>query len=67
MAIVNLLVVIPVMTNAYVCHFNVQPIYNELDGRSPQKMNRVARITIVVTVVYDFTFFFRIFVVWKEH
>ncbi|XP_057543897.1 amino acid transporter AVT6E-like [Amaranthus tricolor] len=50
MAIVNLLVVIPVMTNAYVCHFNVQPIYNELDGRSPQKMNRVARITIVVTV-----------------
>ncbi|XP_010687664.2 amino acid transporter AVT6E [Beta vulgaris subsp. vulgaris] len=57
-AIVNLLVVIPVMTNAYVCHFNVQPIYNELDGRSPQKMNRVVRITTLVTVViYGFTAF----------
>ncbi|CAO2815205.1 unnamed protein product [Amaranthus hypochondriacus] len=57
-AIVNLLVVIPVMTNAYVCHFNVQPIYNELDGRSPEKMNRVVRITTVVTVlVYGFTAF----------
>ncbi|XP_052876326.1 amino acid transporter AVT6E-like [Gossypium arboreum] len=22
----------PIMTNAYVCHFNVQPIYNELEG-----------------------------------
>ncbi|PPS05696.1 hypothetical protein GOBAR_AA14949 [Gossypium barbadense] len=32
MAILDLLVVIPIMTNAYVCHFNVQPIYNELEG-----------------------------------
>jgi amino acid permease len=39
------------MTNAYVCHFNVQPIYNELEGRSPQKMNRVGRITTVLCVV----------------
>ncbi|KAK5839807.1 hypothetical protein PVK06_008647 [Gossypium arboreum] len=31
MAILDLLVVIPIMTNAYVCHFNVQPIYNELE------------------------------------
>ncbi|KAK5770985.1 hypothetical protein PVK06_047152 [Gossypium arboreum] len=45
MAILDLLVVIPIMTNAYVCHFNVQPIYNELEGRSPQKMNQVGRIT----------------------
>lgn len=50
-AILDLLVVIPIMTNAYVCHFNVQPIYNELDGKSPQKMNLVSRITTVLCVV----------------
>ncbi|XP_042517298.1 amino acid transporter AVT6E [Macadamia integrifolia] len=50
-AIMDLLVVIPIMTNAYVCHFNVQPIYNELEGRSPQKMNRVGRITTVLCVL----------------
>ncbi|KAJ6834202.1 putative sodium-coupled neutral amino acid transporter 6 [Iris pallida] len=50
-SILDLLVVIPIMTNAYVCHFNVQPIYNELDGRSPQKMNRVGRISTVMCVV----------------
>ncbi|KAK3200183.1 hypothetical protein Dsin_023598 [Dipteronia sinensis] len=50
-AIMDLLVVIPIMTNAYVCHFNVQPIYNELEGRSIQKMNRVGRITTVLCVV----------------
>ncbi|KAK6912258.1 Amino acid transporter, transmembrane domain [Dillenia turbinata] len=55
-AILDLLVVIPVMTNAYICHFNVPPIYNELKGRSPEKMNRVGRITTVVCVViYAFT------------
>jgi len=55
-AILDLLVVVPIMTNAYVCHFNVQPIYNELEGRSPQKMNRVGRITTAVCiVVYAFT------------
>ncbi|KAG8490950.1 hypothetical protein CXB51_014091 [Gossypium anomalum] len=51
MAIFDLLVVIPIMTNAYVCHFNVQPIYNELKGRSPQKMNQVGRITTALCVV----------------
>ncbi|OVA07445.1 Amino acid transporter [Macleaya cordata] len=50
-AILDLLVVIPIMTNAYVCHFNVQPIYNELEGRYPQKMNQVGRITTVLCVV----------------
>ncbi|KAA8540519.1 hypothetical protein F0562_024562 [Nyssa sinensis] len=50
-AILDLLVVIPIMSNAYVCHFNVQPIYNELEGRSTQKMNRVGRITTVLCVV----------------
>ncbi|GLU22034.1 hypothetical protein SLE2022_381340 [Rubroshorea leprosula] len=50
-AILDLLVVIPIITNAYVCHFNVQPIYNELEGCSPQKMNQVGRITTVLCVV----------------
>lgn len=50
-AILDLLVVIPIMMNAYVCHFNVQPIYNELEGRSPQKMNRVGRITTLLCIV----------------
>ncbi|KAJ4884786.1 Transmembrane amino acid transporter family protein [Raphanus sativus] len=50
-AVLDLLVVIPIMTNAYVCHFNVQPIYNELEGRTPAKMNRVGRITTAVCVV----------------
>ena len=50
-AILDLLVVIPIMTNAYVCHFNVQPIYNELERRTPQKMNRVGRITTVLCIV----------------
>ncbi|GAA0185320.1 amino acid transporter [Lithospermum erythrorhizon] len=50
-AILDLLVVIPVMANAYVCHFNVQPIYNELEGRSPQKMNQVSRMTTVICVL----------------
>lgn len=50
-AILDLLVVIPIMSNAYVCHFNVQPIYNELEGRSPQKMNRVGRFTTVLCIL----------------
>ncbi|KAJ8774280.1 hypothetical protein K2173_009711 [Erythroxylum novogranatense] len=49
-AILDLLVVIPIMSNAFVCHFSVPPIYNELEGRSPQKMNKVGRITTVVCV-----------------
>ncbi|CAN6449938.1 unnamed protein product [Victoria cruziana] len=49
-AILDLLVVIPIMTNAYVCHFNVQPIYNELEGRSVGKMNKVGRITTLLCV-----------------
>ncbi|KAK9677245.1 hypothetical protein RND81_11G130400 [Saponaria officinalis] len=57
-AIMDLLVVIPIMTNAYVCHFNVQPIYNELDNPSPRKMNQVGRMTTVICVlVYGFTAF----------
>ncbi|KVH99066.1 amino acid transporter AVT6E-like [Cynara cardunculus var. scolymus] len=50
-AILDLLVVIPIMSNAYVCHFNVQPIYNELEDRSPEKMNTVGRWTTVICVL----------------
>nr|XP_043618431.1 amino acid transporter AVT6E-like [Erigeron canadensis] len=50
-AVLDLLVVIPIMSNAFVCHFNLQPIYNELQGRSPVKMNKVGRITTVVCVL----------------
>ncbi|XP_022636901.1 amino acid transporter AVT6E-like isoform X2 [Vigna radiata var. radiata] len=42
-AILDFLVAIPIMTNAYVSQFNVPPIYNELEQRSPQKMNTVGR------------------------
>ncbi|PIN03591.1 Amino acid transporter protein [Handroanthus impetiginosus] len=50
-AILDFLVVIPIMLNAYVCHFNVQPIYNELEERSPRKMYRVGRITTIICVL----------------
>lgn len=42
------LFVIPSMTNSYVCHFNLQPIYKELKCH---KMNIVGRITTVLCVV----------------
>ncbi|WOK98282.1 hypothetical protein Cni_G06992 [Canna indica] len=55
-AILDLLVVVPIMTNAYVCHFNVQPIYNELKERTPEKMYLVSRIsTILCVAVYAST------------
>ncbi|KAK7402351.1 hypothetical protein VNO78_14549 [Psophocarpus tetragonolobus] len=55
-SILDLLVVIPIMTNAYVCHFNVQPIYNELQHPSPHTMNRVGRYTTVLCIlVYSST------------
>ncbi|XP_057856326.2 LOW QUALITY PROTEIN: amino acid transporter AVT6E [Cryptomeria japonica] len=50
-AILDLLVVIPIMTNAYICHFNIHPIYNELQGRTPAKMNKVGRITTVLCIL----------------
>ncbi|CAN6459530.1 unnamed protein product [Victoria cruziana] len=55
-AVFDLLVVIPIMTNAYICHANVQPIYNELEERSAEKMKKVGRISAVLSVVvYAFT------------
>ncbi|KAJ3679154.1 hypothetical protein LUZ60_017165 [Juncus effusus] len=50
-ALLDLLVVIPIMTNAYVCHFNVQPIYNELKEKSPKKMYKIGRITTILCVI----------------
>ena len=50
-AILDFLVAIPIMTNAFVCQFNVQPIYNELEQRSPQKMNTVGRYTTVLCII----------------
>uniref|UniRef100_K3Y275 Amino acid transporter transmembrane domain-containing protein n=1 Tax=Setaria italica TaxID=4555 RepID=K3Y275_SETIT len=55
-AMLDLLVVIPIMTNAYICHFNVQPIYNELKEKTPQNMYKVGRIsTVLCVVVYALT------------
>ncbi|EAZ01859.1 amino acid transporter AVT6E [Oryza sativa Japonica Group] len=50
-AMLDLLVVIPIMTNAYICHFNVQPIYNELKEKTPHNMYKIGRITTVLCVV----------------
>ncbi|XP_062229392.1 amino acid transporter AVT6E-like [Phragmites australis] len=55
-AMLDLLVVIPIMTNAYICHFNVQPIYNELKEKTPQNMCKIGRIsTVLCVVVYALT------------
>lgn len=55
-AMLDLLVVIPIMTNAYICHFNVQPIYNELKEKTPRNMYKVGRIsTVLCVVVYALT------------
>lgn len=55
-AILELLTVIPIMSNAFICHFNVPPIYLELKERSPAKMFKVGRITAILCVlVYSAT------------
>ncbi|KAK8348634.1 hypothetical protein V6Z11_A06G093100, partial [Gossypium hirsutum] len=52
MAILDLLVVVPIMTNAYVCHFNVQPIYNELEGDVLTNFDRNLGIHFSTTLNY---------------
>ncbi|KAL3701202.1 hypothetical protein R1sor_019224 [Riccia sorocarpa] len=55
-AVLDLLTVVPIMTNAFVCQFNVPPIYYELKDRSAPRMNRVGRISISLCVaVYSAT------------
>ncbi|CAM6120022.1 unnamed protein product [Calypogeia fissa] len=49
-AILDLLTVIPIMTNAFVCQFNVPPIYYELRDRTATTMNKVGRISIGLCV-----------------
>ncbi|KAL2650458.1 hypothetical protein R1flu_018586 [Riccia fluitans] len=49
-AILDLLTVVPIMTNAFVCQFNVPPIYYELRDRSAPRMNKVGRISISLCV-----------------
>ncbi|CAM6043147.1 unnamed protein product [Sphagnum compactum] len=50
-AILELFTVIPIMSNAFVCQFNVPPIYTELQHRSPAKMFKVGRISTSVCVL----------------
>jgi amino acid permease len=47
----DLLVVVPIMTNAYICHFNVHPIYAELRDPTPHAMARIGRISTALCVV----------------
>ncbi|MCO5554518.1 hypothetical protein L7F22_008047 [Adiantum nelumboides] len=55
-SVLDLLVVIPIMTNAFICHFNVHPIYYELQDRTPAAMRRVGRAsTLLCVVVYSMT------------
>ncbi|KAI5058729.1 hypothetical protein GOP47_0026899, partial [Adiantum capillus-veneris] len=55
-SVLDLLVVIPIMTNAFICHFNVHPIYHELQDRTPTAMRRVGRAsTLLCVVVYSMT------------
>ncbi|BBM99630.1 hypothetical protein MPTK1_1g22570 [Marchantia polymorpha subsp. ruderalis] len=49
--ILDLLIVVPIMTNAFVCQFNVPPIYYELRDRSAPRMNKVGRISILLCVI----------------
>ncbi|XP_002960581.2 amino acid transporter AVT6E [Selaginella moellendorffii] len=52
-SVLELLTVVPIMTNAFICHFNIQPIYCELKNRSAARMNKVGRIsTLLCMSVY---------------
>lgn len=52
--VLDLLVVIPIMTSAFICHFNVHPIYFELQERTPAAMNKVGHAsTLLCVIVYS--------------
>lgn len=52
----NIFSVIPIMTNAFICHFNVPPIYLELRYKSRRKMNQVVRFSVIFcTALYILT------------
>lgn len=48
-AVVALCSVIPIMATAYVCHFNVLPIYVELKERTEKTITRVSRISLIIS------------------
>ncbi|GJP49811.1 hypothetical protein CLOM_g8978 [Closterium sp. NIES-68] len=55
-SIMAMLGVIPIMATAYVCHFNVHPIYVELQERNEKTMLKISRYTIsLCTIVYLLT------------
>ncbi|CAI5519580.1 unnamed protein product [Closterium sp. Naga37s-1] len=43
--------VINVVTNAFICHFNVTPIYRELRDRSLPRMRTVVRCSVIITTL----------------
>lgn len=52
-AVLRLCSIIPVMSNAFICHFNVHPIWVELEDRSESKMREVGKISLsLCTFVY---------------
>ncbi|CAI7829400.1 unnamed protein product [Closterium sp. NIES-54] len=55
-AIMAMFSVIPIMATAYVCHFNVHPIYVELQERNEKTMLKVTRYSMTLcTIVYLLT------------
>ncbi|CAI5505119.1 unnamed protein product [Closterium sp. Naga37s-1] len=55
-AIMAMFSVIPIMATAYVCHFNVHPIYVELQERNEKTMLKITRYSMTLcTIVYLLT------------
>ncbi|XP_076919078.1 amino acid transporter AVT6A-like [Bidens hawaiensis] len=53
----NLFTAVPVLVTAYICHFNVHPIHNELEN--PSQIEPIVRISLALcTIVYIMTSFF---------
>lgn len=58
-AVAQLATIVPTMSTAYVCHYNVHPIYVELAPPRWEKMKTVAKTTLTLcTTVYCVTAFF---------
>lgn len=57
--ILDLFTVIPTVATAYVCHYNVHPIYVELKPPRQENMSIVAKASLLLcTIVYMLTAFF---------
>lgn len=58
-SVLNLFSVIPTIMTAYVCHFNVHPIYLEMSPPKEDKMQKVVKISLFLcTALYSVTGFF---------